>query len=112
MVDKVYCKECAYCYRIHDNYIHIDNDDYHCINSDVIIREDYPREDNPLERPVKDFITDTTCININKKNNCKGFLQLKETRVPIKFLGLVTGYKTVTNKVTEDIHHDGRTGRY
>lgn len=103
MPDKVYCKECAYCYRIHDNYTHMNDDDYHCINSDVIIREDYPKKGTPLERPVKDSMTDTTCIHINKNNNCKGFLKLQETKVPVTFLGIVTGHKTVTNRVTKDI---------
>jgi len=103
MADKVYCKECAYCYRIHDNYVHIHDDDYHCINSDVIIKEECNRKGSPLERPVRDIERDTTCIHINKKNDCKGFLQLEETRMPLTFLGIVTGYKTVTNRVTEDI---------
>ena len=103
MADKVYCKECAYCYRIHDNYIHMHDEDYHCINSDVIIRETYTRKGSPLERPVKDIETDTTCTNINRYNNCKGFLKLQETKIPIKFLGIITGYKTVTNRVTQDI---------
>ena len=103
MADKVYCKECAYCYRIHDNYVHIHDDDYHCINSDVIIKEECNRKGSPLERPVRDIERDTTCIHINKNNNCKGFLKLEESKIPCTFLGIVTGYKTVTNRVTEDI---------
>lgn len=81
MTDKVYCKECAYCYRVLDNYVHMNNDDYFCCNPAVHLPVKNTSEGDPVHRPIRETLQDTTCIHINKDCKCKGFLLLQETKV-------------------------------
>jgi hypothetical protein len=101
----VHCDTCAYCYRIHDNYIHLDNGDYNCSNSDVHITSEYNKSGSAVNSPRKEIDTDTLCIHINMGNNCRGYLKLEFKKVPKTFLGFVIGEQTLSNKVREDREH-------
>ena len=98
-------KPCRFCYRISDNYIHLDDDDYHCSNPEVQIFEKDITKGSVVKTPEKYVRRVTKCIILNDNNGCKGHEQLEIKEVPVKFLGFVIGQETVSNKLIEDYEY-------
>jgi len=102
MKNKVYCEECAY--HCEADWYDLEENRHKCSNERVYTVSEYVTDETFLTPKKTKVVTGHECARINKDNNCKGFLQLKETDEPIKLFGLRIGTITRTNKVDmEDI---------